>query len=256
MKKLTISRYFTLKTLCVILFSLFLATNCNPEPPGPPDPPDPKYPIDVPFTEYSLAGTQCQWTNLGFDGKEVIVINSREELEKYITCTGSSYPEVDFAKQTLLLVSGATQNGVYTIIEKVEKLSPTRYKLDIMAVLNDDKPDKQWNRAVVISKLQKDNSVELHLTTIAENIENLYDQPLEVIQATVLGKWQFAFFYCELGYILEYGYPTDAFVKITNNEVFFTGEPEQIRYLTPHRFLCSDIVFSYTYCWERMIAYI
>ncbi|MDR0763074.1 MAG: hypothetical protein LBF01_01070, partial [Bacteroidales bacterium] len=39
-------------------------------------------PIEIPFTEYSLAETSCQWINLDYDNK-IIVINSNEELENY-----------------------------------------------------------------------------------------------------------------------------------------------------------------------------
>ena len=42
--------------------------------------------IEIPFTEYVLDSNFCQWTNLNFNNDTIIVINSNEELENYITC--------------------------------------------------------------------------------------------------------------------------------------------------------------------------
>jgi hypothetical protein len=41
---------------------------------------EPEYPINVPFTIYSLEGTSCKWINLNYD-ETVIVINSNEKLK-------------------------------------------------------------------------------------------------------------------------------------------------------------------------------
>lgn len=66
-------------------------------------------PIEIPFTKYSLVGTNCDWNTIEMD--KVIIINSYEELEKYITCTDGLYPDVDFSENTLLLV-GRTIPGL------------------------------------------------------------------------------------------------------------------------------------------------
>jgi hypothetical protein len=148
------------------------------------------YPIDVPYVEYSLEGTQCQWQNIPCNHK-VIAINSNEELEKYISCAGGSYPEIDFDKRTLLLVSGFHQIGVLnTTLGKLEHLAPHNYKLDVTVNLDWLSPKKGWSYMVSINKLHNESIVELNLTTIAYNIRRLLQYPLEVIQATVLGKWQ------------------------------------------------------------------
>jgi len=91
-----------LKLAALLLIIAELASSCNPPPPEPDS-----YPIDISFTEYSLLDTHCQWQNLPYDEK-VIIINSNEELEKYISCTEDSYPAIDFSKHTLLLISGET----------------------------------------------------------------------------------------------------------------------------------------------------
>jgi hypothetical protein len=48
--------------------------------------------IEVPLTEYCLAETDCWWSN--FEAYKVFIINSHEELEKYIVCTEDSYPAI------------------------------------------------------------------------------------------------------------------------------------------------------------------
>ncbi|MDH6356386.1 hypothetical protein [Parabacteroides sp. PF5-9] len=70
---------------------------------------EPEKGVDVPFAEYALEGTSCQWVNLDFKVLtcglyDLLVINSDEVLETYIE--GTDYPAIDFSKQTLLLAYG------------------------------------------------------------------------------------------------------------------------------------------------------
>ncbi|MDR2774351.1 MAG: hypothetical protein LBC19_06350, partial [Tannerella sp.] len=57
---------------------------------------DKEIPVEIPFTEYSLSGTHCRWT---YYGDNVLIVNSVEELEKYITIyiEDGYYPEIDFS---------------------------------------------------------------------------------------------------------------------------------------------------------------
>ena len=75
------------------------------------------YPINIPFTEYALEETSCKWKNLPYDDK-VIIVNSNAELENYISGAGGSYPEIDFSKNTLLLVSGKAGQKITEIFAK------------------------------------------------------------------------------------------------------------------------------------------
>jgi len=90
---------FPLKFTTLLLIIAGIAASCKPEIP------EMVYPIDISYTEYSLLDTDCQWINLPYDEK-VIVINSSEELEQYISCTGGSYLPVNFSKHSLFLASG------------------------------------------------------------------------------------------------------------------------------------------------------
>jgi len=75
------------------------------------------YPIDIPFEEipfevfplnpYLIAGTSCLWANLLYCDN-VIIINSQEDLENYVTCSNGDIFEIDFPKYTLLHFKGSS----------------------------------------------------------------------------------------------------------------------------------------------------
>ncbi|MCL2167829.1 MAG: hypothetical protein FWH59_01740 [Lentimicrobiaceae bacterium] len=160
MKKL-LQNIFT-KIALLLVFIAGVAVSCNPEPPDPTNPPN-EYPIDIPFTEYSLEETACQWINLPYDDK-VIVINSSEELEKYISCSSESYPVIDFSKNSLLLASGKTDKGISEIeINNLQQLSFNKYKLNIDIVLNDVILAEPWSKALIVEKLNNESSVDLKI---------------------------------------------------------------------------------------------
>jgi uncharacterized repeat protein (TIGR02543 family) len=123
------------------------------------------YPIEIPFTEYSLAGTSCQWTNLNYDDK-LIVIKSKKELESYISCSDGNYPEIDFSKHTLLLANGQPHKGIHAISKQLLQLSKNEYGLDIEILLNDADWGEPWVVALIVNKLNEESNVELNLTII------------------------------------------------------------------------------------------
>ena len=122
------------------------------------------YPINVPFTEYALDETSCQWQNLPYDEK-VILINSNAALEKYISCAKSSYPVIDFSKNSLLLVSGKTTAGVDNISKTITQLSADLFKIDIEIALAAT-PEEEWCVALIVAQLlNEDTEIQLHLST-------------------------------------------------------------------------------------------
>ena len=143
-------------------------------------------PMDIPFTEYSLKGTSCQW--LIFDmnkcrtcgeseavkncflthRNELIVINRDSELEEYLECTDGSYPAIDFSKHTLLLAKGYTFSGISEIAKSLQQLSANEYRLNVDITLNDATYAEGWNIALLISKLSEESTVELNLTNDRE----------------------------------------------------------------------------------------
>jgi hypothetical protein len=128
---------------------------------------DKNEPVEIPFTEYYLTGTQCQWTNIDYNSK-VIIINSSADLEKYMSCTEGTYPEIDFSKQTLLLASGDAGKVIHTITKKLQKLSKNKYKLYI-EIIPSDAPvalPTKWEVGLIIDKLNKESNVELVVSII------------------------------------------------------------------------------------------
>jgi len=178
------------KTALFFVLVACVATSCDPDEPKPEE----KYPKDISFTEYSLNGTFCQWTNLPYDEK-IMIINSTEELEKYITCTSGRYPFIDFSKNTLLLTSGLSTNNIPEItLTKLQQSSLNQFQLDIEITINAVVREKEWVKAVIIEKINQTSNVDLNITLEMQidfnNIENLFEQPLPVIQKCLNGKWE------------------------------------------------------------------
>ena len=118
----------------------------------------------IPFTEYSLYETGCWWTN--YEQNKVIIINSEEELDKHIACSGSdTYPEIDFSKHTLLFASGSTSYGVSNVSGKVYYISG-KYVLNVEVLLNDTTAISNWKIALLIDKLDAKSKVELNINII------------------------------------------------------------------------------------------
>jgi len=142
-----------LKLTALLLILAGVAATCNKPPLD--------YSVNIPFTEYSLDGTQCQWANLAYDGK-VIIINSNEELEKYITCASKNYPEIDFSKNTLLLTSGKTANNFLRISKNLQKVSSDEYELNIEITPTTTTVDREWSMALMTEKLNEKNSIKVN----------------------------------------------------------------------------------------------
>ena len=130
--------------------------------PDDPQEPDIIYPINVSFTDYYLDETSCQWVNLPYDEK-AIVINSDEELENYLSCMEGFYPVIDFSENSLILISGQTTTGIEHIYKKLAQLSATHIKLEINIEL-DATPAKTWCVALITNKITEENALESNVT--------------------------------------------------------------------------------------------
>jgi hypothetical protein len=170
-----------------LLILACVATTCKPECPDCPEPdPEPEvYPKEIAFTEYSLQGTSCQWKNLPYDEK-VLIINSSEELEKHISCTEGSYPLIDFSKNSLLVASGETLTALYELnTKKIQKLSPDQYEMNIELGLYETSNMSKWNHALVIKKMNDNSYVDLNITLLPV----LPGGPCNCIMDTLIGEW-------------------------------------------------------------------
>jgi len=151
-----------LKFTIFLLILAILAAKCNNEE---------EYPKEISFTEYALPAS-CQWQNLSYDEK-VMVINSDEELKKYVSCAEGDYAAVDFSKQSILLVSGKTDNAIYSVnAKKLQQCSDDRYQLDIEVLLYDSRVSENWCIALVIRKINKENHIELGVNNYMISLSN------------------------------------------------------------------------------------
>ena len=159
-----------LKLTALLLLLTGIASSCKPK--------EPDYPINISFTEYSLEGISCQWQNLPYNEK-VIIINSDEELKKYISCTEGSYPAVDFSKHSLLLISGKLNKGILNIAMKnLQQMSSNKYELSIEVEGYNSNLSK-WYAAILVDKLSEENYVRLKVTCIEAEIDFPIDIPFE-----------------------------------------------------------------------------
>jgi len=130
---------------------------------------------EVPFTEYSLLGTQCFWVNQFVhvpDDNRVAVINSKQEFEKFIACRdGGSYPEIDFAKHSLLLTKSVSMNPISDISIVLLKQS-TDYILNVeITTLKKANWRQRWIIALVTDKLSEKSDVNLNVTIFEDDSE-------------------------------------------------------------------------------------
>jgi len=170
--------HFTI-VISILLFFTAIFSSCNDKPE------EPNYPIKISFEEYSLEGTQCQWTNLPCNDK-VIVINSNEELGKYITCAEGSYPVIDFAKHSLLLASGIQSSGILELnVADLQQHSSNKYSLSIDITLSDTTFNNKWHCALIVNKLGDDCKVRLSNTF--KNLEIIYPIDISFEKYSLIG---------------------------------------------------------------------
>jgi len=227
------------KILILSLVSIFFAvvfSSCRKPESEKREPEKPiNYPIEIPFDLYSLEGTECEWQNIPCNHK-VIMINSNEELEKYVSCTEGSYRAIDFSKHTLLLVSGAHLEGIYdTKLGRLEQDAPSHYKLPVTVRFDTRALKKGWSYMLIVNKLHSESMVELNLTTIAYNTSHLYQSSWEIIQATVMGKWKVERFW---HFFLD-----DVFAEVTSNSFSISG-------IKPEHWPFDST--SFIYSWEKI----
>ena len=127
------------------------------------------YPIDIPFTEYSLAETLCQWKSLSYlypYSDTVVVINNEEDLEKYIECIGeNNYPIIDFSTHTLLFAYGVAPSSVVNFnCNSLQQLSEQSYEMDVEIIVGDATVISNWQVPIMVNKLDEGCIIELIVT--------------------------------------------------------------------------------------------
>jgi hypothetical protein len=122
-------------------------------------------PIDILFEEYSLEGTSCRWTNLSYPYPgDLIIINSAEELNNYISCTEGSYPEIDFLQYTLLLAYGMEAYLTYPNYTDLQQFSAQNYVMTVNLLPGVEGVVVYWEVPIVVSKITDGSVIELVIT--------------------------------------------------------------------------------------------
>ena len=119
----------------------------------------------LPYTEYSLEGTSCEW-NFPYDFDEIVdavIVNSDEELSKYIKSeNNASYPDIDFTKQSLVITYGSQNSGIESIhLVDFEKVSEAYYELLIEITPNLACVMSPWTYAFITEKLSDQTQIKL-----------------------------------------------------------------------------------------------
>jgi predicted small secreted protein len=159
----------TIKLLALLIVLIGVFASCNTEETE-------TYPKDISFTEYALQGNFCQWVDLPYNEK-IIIINNNKELEKFISCEEVSYFALDFSKNSLLLISGKTDKGIVDISAKgLQQVSSDIFNLSIEITVCDTAVNKVWYKAILVEKLHNNSTVEL---TISYNKQEVF-YPIEI----------------------------------------------------------------------------
>jgi len=124
---------------------------------------------DFSFAEFSFEKSLCglteyNWQPESNDG-EVIVINSKKELDKYFYCTaGERYPAVNFSKHSLLLARGMAEYNFSVIAGSVQQLSTNEYQFDVELAINNKPEGHQfWWIAFTTRKLSGKSNIKLNM---------------------------------------------------------------------------------------------
>ena len=136
------------------------------------------YPIEIPFTEYSITGTSCQWTN--FESNKGIIINSDEKLQNYIVCADDDYSKIDFSEHSLLLVRVGATSGIRYIDINFFKETANEYTLNVL--IHTDMTAVAPGRLISIIVPKIDDEV-----TITLNVQQIEDGYMDTVHMEGIG---------------------------------------------------------------------
>ena len=123
---------------------------------------------EIPFTEYLSPEPPflCRWAPFdAIPDKRVVkylIINSNEELEKYIYCTNGNYPAVDFSEHTLLLTCGRSGSSPSMVSSAtLHKDGTNRYTLRLVVYLGVLGSPSEWHFAILTPKIADEATISL-----------------------------------------------------------------------------------------------
>jgi hypothetical protein len=132
----------------------------------------------------------CRWVYTVPAGKSSgsSIINSQEELAKYLSC-GETPSSVDFNKYSLLLAYGDTTRNVHSLTHQFVQVSENEFRLNVDIQLGTDAWPEGWTVAVLIPKIPQNTTI--HLNEI-QNPGNPgeYENPY---RNSITGAWKLLF---------------------------------------------------------------
>ena len=169
--------------LTVICAAIFMASGCEKKESLPDG--------DIPFTELSLTDINLIIDHDKVYEDQAVVINSNEELEKYIDCTEGNYPEIDFSRHSLVLATGVTLHVISGISGNLQRQSG-EYQLDVaLTTVQDANYMQRWRLALLTDKLGANSKVQV------KSAASLEEEP-DWEELTV-GMYETDFYYRENG---------------------------------------------------------
>lgn len=120
----------------------------------------------VPYDLFSLQGTGYEWKELPFPhDNEVVIIDSFEVLEQYISATQKSNRSlpVDFSKHTLLLARGVEPYNNRAAISDLQLLLRGDIVMRIELTPGVASVVTNWQIALITPKLENGGNVLLHV---------------------------------------------------------------------------------------------
>lgn len=154
---------------------------------NPDNPKQENFPIQVPFTEYSL-GETCWWKNCD-STNSVIVINSDEELSSYMGCEKrDSSLIVDFSELSLVLAKGGAISGLRHLDVDFSKEATNAYALNITAHTEKTIVAPPLLAAILVPKIDREAVVTLNVqqSTSSDSLKEEELSPENLRQAWML----------------------------------------------------------------------
>jgi len=118
---------------------------------------------EIPFTEYSLIETGCNWINFKLD--KVYLINSKQTLLEYIACDSGNIPIIDFDNYSLIFASAYVPGGIAEVDKTLSKIG-NQYFLEANVLLDyTGIAGQQMFISILVNKLNTKNNIELNIIT-------------------------------------------------------------------------------------------
>lgn len=138
--------------ILLILSIALLCTNCTKD-----SQPQKKY---INMTDCVDKVSNLDWSKLEYD--KLYIIRSIDEYTQYMKESMPAF-DIDFKKQSLLIIKGQANRGVNDIIKKMTETDAENYILNIDLTLNDTLIAEEWHIGILTPTIPYNKEVELRI---------------------------------------------------------------------------------------------